>query len=205
MIIHNFDQGSPEWTIMRIGKITGTRGKDLMKSDNMDLVYKLIAEIETEQSQEKDYVSQDMERGTEYEPFAADKYTDVTGIKTEKVGFIQCSTYPLLGFSPDRVVFKGDKIIGGVEIKCPKTSTHVKRIIQSKLPADHKEQVYLPFLICPDVQWWDFVSFDDRFRKKPIFIHRTHRENILGELNEMGEVVRKFFEKLEKKMELIKF
>lgn len=205
MIIHNFDQGSPEWTIMRIGKITGTRMKKMMSSDNMDLVYKLIAEIETEQSQEDDYVSPAMERGIEYEPIAAEEYSKVKGYDAVKVGFVQCSTYPMLGFSPDRVVWKGDKLIGGVEIKCPATTTHVKRIIQGKLPADHKEQVYLPFLICPDVQWWDFVSFDDRFRKKPIFIHRTHRENILGELNEMEEVVRKFFEKLEKKMELIKF
>jgi hypothetical protein len=49
MIEVHVEQGSLEWLKLRLGKITGTRLKEVFKSDNLPLVYKMIAEIDSEE------------------------------------------------------------------------------------------------------------------------------------------------------------
>jgi hypothetical protein len=46
MIEHNnFKQGSLEWLSFKLGKIGGSRLKDIYKSDNLTLVDEIIAEL----------------------------------------------------------------------------------------------------------------------------------------------------------------
>ena len=45
-VIDNTQQGSREWHALRIGRITSSRTKDIMKSDNLPVVDALIAERE---------------------------------------------------------------------------------------------------------------------------------------------------------------
>jgi len=205
MIIHNFEQGSPEWCDMRCGKVTGTTLKVAVGSTNLTLVDKLIAEQLTGYSEEMDFTDEDMQRGIDYEPHVRQDYIDLKKVDVVKAGFIQCSRREHFGFSPDGLVYEKDKLVGGVEIKCPKTKTHVKYIRMGQLPNEYKYQVYAPFLICPTVQWWDFISWDNRLAVQPRFIHRTYRDTIQKELEETEKELDKFFIKLNKYKKEIEF
>lgn len=192
MIIHRIDQGSNEWFYLRLGKVTGTRMKQLMADSNMPLVDELIGEKLSEQIDDDGYVSPEMERGKALEGLAVQAYQAERNVTVERVGFIQSERWPLLGMSPDGIIGP----IGGVETKCPSSKKHIQYIRQNQLPNDHKWQVIVPFLINPDLQWWDFVSFDPRISQRPLFIHRTNREDILAEINMAVTKLEKFFIKL---------
>lgn len=195
MTLHTMDQCSPEWFQLRIGKVTGSRLKDLMKSDNLPLLDKVLAEILTGQSLDEDsYTSYAMERGKELEPEAIKQYEAVQNVTVERIGFMQSDRWPLLGMSPDGIV--SDE--GGVETKCEGSNKHVSYLRQGQLPAVHKWQVFAPFLISEKIQWWDFVSYDPRVEAKPLFIFRTERKDIEAELSIAEKELDKFFAKLEK-------
>jgi hypothetical protein len=60
--------------------------------------------------------------------------------------------------SPDALV--GDE--GLVEIKCPRSTTHLDYLTSGKPPAKYVPQM-LAQLSCTRRKWVDFVSFDNRF------------------------------------------
>lgn len=193
MIIHNCEQGSVEWYELRLGKVTGTRLKEVMKDSNICLVDELIGEMLSQQIDDDGYVSPEMQRGKDLEPLAVEQYCQHRNVTVERVGFIQSVRWPLLGMSPDAIMGKE----GGVETKCPSSKKHIQYLRQQQLPNDYKWQVICPFLINPDCQWWDFVSFDPRISQRPMFIHRTYREDVLKDINNATDKLEKFFTKLE--------
>lgn len=193
MIIHDIQQGSYEWMALRCGKLTGSKIKEVFKSDNLSLMDELIAEQLTESWDDQSYVSEAMQRGLDLEPVALDKYEEITGLSLIRDGFIQCEMFPMLGYSPDGRV----GVTGNVEVKCPASKNHIKYIRQGKVPNDYKWQIYGAFIINPDLEWNDFMSYDPRVSQRPVFIYRTTREQILPELNAAVDSLRKFFIKLE--------
>lgn len=193
MIIHQIEQGSPEWFMLRMGKVTGSRLKEVFASNNLALMDELIAEQLTEMWDESDYVSDAMQRGIDLEPEALRLYEQINKVELIRGGFIQCEKFPLLGYSPDGRV----GLEGGVEVKCPSSKNHIKYLRQGKLPNDYKWQVIASFIINPDCQWYDFMSYDPRVQQRPYFIYRTHREDVLPELNKAVDELTKFFTKLE--------
>lgn len=194
MIFHDVVQGTPEWMMLRLGKVTGSVLDDVFKATHLGLIDRLIAEQLTEMPSDDGYVSMDMQRGLDTEPLALERYEEMMGVELLRGGFCQCEMFPLLGYSPDGRV--GD--VGGVEVKCPKSKTHIQYLRQNQLPNDYKWQVLGAFIINPDMEWNDFMSFDPRVSQKPVFIHRTYRENVLPELNKAVDELKKFFDKLEK-------
>lgn len=193
MIVHEVKQGSFEWRMIRLGKVTGMRLKEVFKADNLSLLDELIAEQLTETWEDSDFISDAMQRGIDLEPEALNEYERINGVKLIRDGFIQCEQFPLLGYSPDGRV----GTIGGVEVKCPSSKRHIQYLRQNKLPNDYKWQVLGSFIINPDLQWYDFMSYDPRVSQRPYFIHRTLREDVLPELNKAVDDLRKFFTKLE--------
>ena len=174
MIIHDVEQGSYEWHQIRLGKITSTRLKKVMAKDNMSLVDELIAEEETGLSDDDGFVSEDMQRGLDLEPLAIKEYESITGNIVTRYGIMQSDELPILCQSPDGYV--GTE--GAIEVKCPRTKTHVKYIRQGKIPNDYKEQVWCYFMVNPNLQWLDFISYDPRLTKKPIWVLRVNREDV---------------------------
>ena len=66
-----------------------------------------------------------------------------------------------------------------------------------KIPNEYKEQVWSYFLVNPDLQWLDFVSYDPRLAVKPIWILRINREDIAEDLDAAKVELIKFIIKLE--------
>ena len=193
MIIHDVQQGSYEWHQIRLGKITSTRLKKVLSKDNLSVVDELIAEEETGFSDDDNFVSEEMQRGIDMEPLAIAEYEHQTGIKVDRIGFIQSLEIPMLCQSPDGYVGK----TGAIEVKCPKTKTHIKYIRQGKIPNEYKEQVWTYFLVNPDLEWLDFISYDPRLIKKPIWIHRVMREHIQDDLTSAMNTLKDFVYKYE--------
>lgn len=178
MIEVKCEQGSPEWFAARCGvpsasnfkRIVSSTGKPStqQKSYMMELLAeKLVGEkIYTEPNEW-------MIRGVELEAEAADLYSFITGAELKEVGFLLDSSSSF-GCSPDRLV--GD---GGLEIKCPKPSTHVKYLLDNKVPADYYPQVQGCMLVT-GAQWWDFMSYCPNM--KPLIIRCERDEAYLETL-----------------------
>jgi len=193
MIIHNCDQGSHEWHQIRIGKITGTRLKKMLAKDNLSLLDELIAEEETGLTDDDDFVSEEMQRGIDLEPLAIQEYSNITGHEVDHPCLIQSSEWPILMMSPDGYI----GTTGAVEIKCPKTKNHIKYIRQGKIPNEYKEQIWAYFMVNPDLQWLDFVSYDPRLTKKPIWILHITREQVQEDVSDALWQLGSFITKLE--------
>lgn len=193
MIIHDCTQGSFEWHQLRLGKITGSRLKKMMAKDNLSLIDELIAEEQVGIADDDEFVSDEMQRGIDMEPLAIQEYCNITGYTVDHPCFLQSEDWPILCQSPDGYI----GTTGAVEVKCPKTKTHVKYIRMGKIPNEYKEQVWSYFLVNPDLQWLDFVSYDPRLTVKPIWIHRVTREELAEELDAAKVELIKFIIKLE--------
>jgi hypothetical protein len=195
MIEVNIEQGSKDWLNLRLGRITGTRLKEVFKSDNLSLIDELIAEVEVGEVEET-FTNTSMQRGKDLEPIAKSIYSQVKDIELEDVGFCINENYKdTLGLSPD--AFTKDRL-GAIEIKCPNTKTHVKYIRMNVIPREYIYQVYMYFIVNEELEWLDFVSFDDRFKIRPMYVKRVNREEIKTQLEETKECLDKFLNKLEK-------
>lgn len=101
----------------------------------------------------EDYVSAAMKNGTIMEPEARNFYELKRDYDVVQVGFCLADD-GRLGCSPDGLV--GDH--GGLELKSPTLSTHVKYLYDGVLPTKYKPQVH-GCLIVTGRAWWDFMSY----------------------------------------------
>lgn len=205
MKILNLEQRSAEWFNARLGVITGSRAKNVFKSNNLTFVDELIAERMT-QCVEESYISKAMEHGILFEPEALKVYNErnIDRHVAEEVGFCIHDHVPYLAVSPDALIFDDFDAIGAVEIKCPSSKKHVEYLRQNKLPNDYKHQVLHYFIVIETLQFLDFVSYDPRNREKDFHVVRVHRQDIEQELAVTFAEYVKFFAKLMKYEEEIK-
>lgn len=181
------EQGSAQWLDARCGKITASRICDLMKvltkaskngkagdaaAPRLAYSIDLIAERLSGRSEDH-YVSPEMEWGSHFEDQARTAYELERSVMAEKVGFILHPTLDFAGASPDSLIGND----GGIEIKCPKTTTHIKWILAGEVPEEHQEQC-LWNMACAESTWWDFVSYDPRLPDGlKLFIVRMNRDS----------------------------
>ena len=190
-------QGTPEWLQARLGCATASRANDFCAAETtaayQNLLWQLVAERETGVVEDS-YVNADMQRGIEKEAIARAAYEAHTGTFVTQTGFWLHSEIPFFGASPDGLA--GD---GLIEIKCPRTSTHLRYRSENKVPTQYKRQMICQ-LLCTGRKWVDFVSFDDRVREsKQLFIVRFEPKQ--ADLDEMLEKVQSFLAKVEKEMQ----
>lgn len=192
-------QGSPEWLEARLGCPSGSNFKRLITSRGEPsstaetYINELIAEkltgeptfvIETEW----------MTRGKELEVDAKSYYEFEHGVDIEDVGFIKDDQYEA-GVSPDGLIGKH----GGIEIKCPKPSTHIQYLRTKKVPSIYIPQIQGCMWITGR-KWWDFMSFHPSL---PPLIIRVHRdEEFISKLNRLVIDACKTIEKVVKEIEV---
>lgn len=174
MIIHNFEQGSDEWYNIRLGKITASKIKDVLakgQGKTRDMYMReLCSEILTG-LKDDGYTNAAMDFGKETEENALNAYSLVTDLEVESVGFVEHES-GRMGCSPDGLVGED----GLIEIKCPKTTTHIQTVIDDKVPTPYIKQMQFQLFITGK-KWVDFVSFDPRLHvNKRIFIKRVERD-----------------------------
>ncbi len=172
------EQNSAKWIWARTGRITASRICDLMATlkrggeaaSRRDYRAELIAERLTGKAENR-YVSKEMRYGSEQEPFARTAYEIRTENIVDQVGFVFHPRLDFSGASPDGLIRED----GGVELKCPKTTTHLAYMAAGIVPKEYEDQM-LWNMACAEREWWDFVSFDPRLPEKlRLFIVRMPR------------------------------
>ncbi len=157
------EQRSHEWMQSRLGNCTASRFKDVLdftkagKEGAKRAAYRLEVVIERITGvSASHYVSDEMQWGIEQEPHARMAYEALTGSMVLVPGYRRHPTIDKCGGSPDGLV--DDE--GMIEIKCPKTSTHIKTMLSGDID-DHQPQMQ-GYLWIEDRKWCDFISYDPR-------------------------------------------
>ena len=190
-------QGTPEWLQARLGCVTASRANDVCAAETtaayQNYLWQLVAERETQKAEDS-YINADMQRGTEMEPVARAAYEAHTGTFVTQTGFWLHPTIPFFGASPDGLVEDGL-----IEIKCPRTSTHLRYKSEGKVPTQYKRQMMCQ-LLCTGRKWVDFISFDNRVRdSKQLFIVRFEPKQ--AEMDELLEKLQSFLAAVAKECE----
>lgn len=175
MIIHNVEQGTPEWFRLRMGVPTASRfgevytatGKPSASSESY--MYSLLAEIRANEPAES-FTSEAMERGTMLEPEAVTAYELMKDRSMETIGFVT-NDAGTIGCSPDRM---------GLEVKCPALKTHLKYLIDGKCPTKYIPQVQGCIWLCEQDQW-DFMSYHPD--ERPLIVTVKRDENYIAGLS----------------------
>jgi hypothetical protein len=171
MIIHDVEQGTPEWLRLRLGVPTASRFGDIYTgsgkaSASADAyMYTLLAEIVANE-QQQGFVSDAMERGTMMEPEAVSAYEIIRDVTTKVIGFVT-NAEGTIGCSPDRM---------GLEVKCPALHTHLKYLVDNKLPTKVQGCIWL----C-EADHWDFMSYHPDAR--PLIVRVDRNEKYISELS----------------------
>lgn len=174
-------QHSHEWFQARAGKVTASRVVDVMNflkkggegADRKNYKAQLIAETLTGEPSLDGYVTPFMDWGNDNEDFARTAYELQTANSVDQVGFIEHPTIARFGASPDGLI--GEE--GGLELKCPKTETHLRWLLADEVPEEHRAQMYAG-MSCGMRAWWDFASFDPRLPEPlQLFVKRLPRDH----------------------------
>lgn len=166
MRIVEAEQRSADWYQARAGLLTGSRADEAhaflkggaeaasRRDYRMELA---IERIIGKPIASNGFVNAEMQRGIDLEPAARARYEAVTGCFVRQTGFV-IGDDPRTGCSLDGDV---DEFTGIIEIKCPKSATHVRYLEGKSLPSDYAMQVRHNLYVT-GAQWCDFISFDDR-------------------------------------------
>ena len=197
-------QRSPGWFAARAGKVTGSRAADVLAkvksgeaAARRDYRLHLAVERITGTPMENGFVSADMQRGIDLEATAAARYEAATGHLLRHTGFLAHDTLAA-GCSLDGDV---DDFTGIVEIKCPKTATHLQYLMDGTVPAQYQNQM-LWQMACTERGSCDFVSFDPRLTDNlQLFVVPFKRDE--NRIMEIEAEVRKFLDEVDAIIERI--
>lgn len=123
-----------------------------------DLRVQLVCERLTQTLQEDSFINAAIQRGIDCEPLAFAAYESLTGQMAQRTGFLAHDTLAI-GCSLDGHVGDFD---GLVEVKCPKSATHLKYLRAGVVPSDYLPQITHNLWVT-GAAFCDFLSFDDRF------------------------------------------
>jgi hypothetical protein len=120
------------------------------------LVLALAAERITKHVEDT-FITHDMYRGIDSEPYARDLYAEhCTKEPVIEAGFMVRNFEAFsIGYSPDGLV--GDD--GLIEIKAPRQKGHLSTVVNAEVPAQHMAQLQTGLLVAGR-EWIDFVSYN---------------------------------------------
>lgn len=163
--IVNCAQRSEEWFAARAGRVTGSRAADVLAkiktgeaAARRDYRLQLAVERLTGRPMEDGgFVSAEMQRGIDLEPKARQVFMEKSGLEVRETGFVIRDDLSI-GCSTDGDVGSFTEI---VEIKCPKSWTHIEYLRGKRLPPKYAPQV-MHNLLVTGAERCHFISYDDR-------------------------------------------
>jgi len=180
MRLHNVEQGSGDWMMIRCGiptasefhKILTPTGK--LSAQSEDYGNRLIAERITGKPEEDFGGSKWTDRGKELEPFAVKFYEVQNDVETVAVGFCT-NDEGTIGASPDRLVGED----GLLEIKCPAPHTHVEYMTKQEVDKGYWPQIQGQLYVTGR-KWVDWMSYHPEM--PPVVIRVERDEEYIKKL-----------------------
>lgn len=182
------EQGTIEWHLARLGKITASDCHVLMKTPRsksevftdtaksyldkkvMENFLPIRCDDQASRNVVEEYIeihnatSRAMEWGSMMESSARDRYKELMQVNVDEVGFFPHPEYPkLAGGSPDGIITESK---GVIEIKCPFTLEHHLRHLIYQTPEDFKADKPEYYWQCianmcvTDSDYCDFISYN---------------------------------------------
>lgn len=199
-IVKDIKQRSEEWEKLRIGKITGTRVKDLIpkrgKVKKMAF-YEIIAE---KMCIDEEYENP-MDRGSRLESKVIELFEEETGKTVEEVAMCISDFNEDIALSPDGLIKNNGEYTEAIEIKCLKSSEHIKSYLTKEIPSTYKDQALQYFVVNEKLETLYFCMYDPRLPYTEFFYiemkrwdyeediktYKEYQENTLKEINEIIE------------------
>lgn len=166
MIIHEMEQGTPEWLEVRKGKMTASNAQAIGNNGKGLKTYIKKITAQKTLNGKDEFSNGHTERGHELEEQARSLYELETEQTVKQVGFIEHSEY--IGCSPDGLVGED----GGLEVKCLDYLAFFEHLLERENAIDSKYiwQIQMNLLITGR-KWWDYLAYYPDY-KKPLFIYR---------------------------------
>lgn len=195
LITLDCEQGSEEWLKARLGIPTATGFENIVtatgKKSSGQIKY--MAELIEESIlglQDNTFKSNFMERGNQLEPLARSAYEFITGNDVIQVGGVYLDEHKEVMVSPDGLIPELKK---GLELKCPKMSTHIRYLLEGGVPAEYIVQVQANLWVT-GYDTWDFVSYCPEYQKQTIYLYTAKRDEVL--MNAFDKLIPQFLNTL---------
>lgn len=171
------------WLLARRGKITGSRLKDIIvkrgngkKLGFYELIAERVAVVPDGQNP--------MDRGTELEPQAIERFVKETGKKVDTSLIIwQREDNESIAISPDGFIGKTEAI----EAKCLSSSRHIQAWITKEVPDEYQEQTIQYFIVNDNLKTLYVAFYDPRIPSKDFFYLTIKRSDIKEKIAEYLE------------------
>lgn len=169
-------QGEQEWLTARLGKVTASEADKILtpefairtgETPKTYLAQKLAERILNRPLE--GFSTFETEQGEILEMEARRWFKFEHNHKVREVGFIDHDD-GRCGCSPDALLDDD----GGLEIKAPQPTNHVKYLLDGKLPKDYVVQVHFSLYVTGR-KYWKFVSYRRRFTPFVLTIERDER------------------------------
>lgn len=176
MKIHDVIQGSPDWLLARLGKVTASQAENLIsptfkiRDGEMPktFLHKKLAEVWRGEPMEQYEGGWETEHGVMREEEARRFFCfTYDQFNLKNVGFIETDDQRA-GCSPDGLLDEDN----GLELKSPATPhTHVRYLVNGVLPPEYAVQVHFSMFVTGRPKW----TFCSYFRKFPTFVLTVER------------------------------
>ncbi|HXI40035.1 MAG TPA: YqaJ viral recombinase family protein [Bryobacteraceae bacterium] len=194
------EQGSVEWHLQRIGKVTASRVADVTAktktgygASRANYLAELVAQRLTGVPSAS-FTNAAMQWGIDTEPQGRAAYEFFKDVTVDLAEFVDHPAIGYSGASPDGYVGED----GVVEIKCPLTATHIETLLGASIPEKYRAQMYWQ-MACTGRKWCDFVSFDPRMPgAMQMFVKRLDRDD--NEIGRLENEVRHFLAEIDNKV-----
>lgn len=206
MQIIKIEQNTPEWLQARLGKITGSKLKDIVvERGNMkkDGFYELIAERLSlpELTEEQAH-----DRGHRLENEALDMFSEFSGLKINKdCGLWVSDRNTNIAVSPDGCIESRGKIREACEVKCLSGKHHLRAIIEDKIGPGFRKQVIQYFIVNDDLRKLYFIFYDPRIAVRPLHVIEFYRMDLEEEIEFYREYEEKVLAEVDKIIEELAF
>lgn len=176
------------WMAARQGKITGSKLKDIIVYKGKERKigsYAVLAEL----LGVPDDSEFPMERGQRLEKEALERFEKETEKKVDSSLLMwEREEDPRIAVSPDGVISETE----ACEVKCLKSSLHIKAFITQEIPDEYFEQMLQYFVVNDRLQTLHFILYDPRFDMFPgevkkkgaldFFVIEIHRADVAEEV-----------------------
>jgi len=176
-------QSKEEWMFARLGKITGSRLKDIVVKRGTGKkkgYYELIAERLAIEPDTEDV----MARGNRLEPEAMERFIKETGKKVDTSLVIWTrDDNESIAISPDGFIGKTE----AVEVKCLSSASHIEAWLTQEIPSEYEMQVYQYFIVNDNLETLYLTFYDPRIPCKDFFFLTINRKDIQEQVDEYLE------------------
>lgn len=161
VILDGVEQGTPEWFVMRTGRVTASelhnviaepRAKGGPSLTRQKYMRTLVGEMITGVPNDVEFQSAAMLRGKRMEAEARDAYQLITEHELRQVSFVQHGSRR--GCSPDALIGKN----GGLELKTKTPHLQIELLLSQEFPTEHLAQCQ-GIIWLAGLEWIDFVSY----------------------------------------------